>query len=211
MALKQLRVKLTGVSSLILHNGQMANPLNPFAKELKKLTGKRNKTDADLALIADLEWLSCWYYEDNQCDIAVGSNEILVGDYGRLVIPAHVLDATLINGAKKNKLGMQFKSGVFVDGDAELQIEPKKNLIEMQADKNFRFVSLETVQRARVVRTRPYLKNWSLPIDINYEDTIVDQAQIEQALDVSGRVVGLCERRPRHGRFTSEVLKNGSK
>src|SRR5262245_4789228 len=211
MALKQLTVRLMGFSQLILHNGLMANPLHPFAKQMKKLTSKRSKTDEDLALIADVEWLACWYYEDGKCDFVTDNNSVLVGDYGRLIMPGYVLESMLVNAAKKNKLGMQFKSGVFVDGDGELLITPEKSLTDMLADQNFRIVTLERVQQARVTRCRPYLKQWGVVFTISYEDTIVDKAQIEQALDVGGKIVGLCERRPRHGRFTFEVVKNGSK
>ena len=210
MALKQLKVKLTGDSQLILHNGLMANPLHPFAKQMKKLTSKRSKTDEDLALIGDVEWLACWYYEDGKCEFVTDNNQVVIGDYGRLIMPSYVLESMLVNAAKKNKLGMQFKSGVFVPDDGELLITPDKSLPEMLADQNFRLTTLERVQAARVVRTRPYLKQWAVVFTVSYEDTIVDKAQIEQALDVGGKIVGLCERRPRHGRFTFEVVKNGS-
>ncbi len=122
-----------------------------------------------------------------------------------MILPGHVVDAVLVNGAKKNKLGMQFKSGVFVDGDADLIIEPQKSIDALMLDQNFRMQSLETVNKARVVRTRPYLKQWQAAMLINFDDTVVNRAQIEQALEIAGRLVGCCERRPKFGRFTFTV------
>ena len=118
------------------------------------------------------------------------------------IVPANI---ALVNGAKKNKLGMQFKSGVFVDGDADLIIEPQKSIDALMLDQNFRMQSLETVNKARVVRTRPYLKQWQAAMLINFDDTVVNRAQIEQALEIAGRLVGCCERRPKFGRFTFTV------
>lgn len=174
---------------------------------MKELTSKRSKTDSDYEMIANLEWLSCWYYEDGLIELALNKNgnSIVIGEHGKLVIPAYVLDSLIVNGAKKNKLGMQFKSGVFVESDADLILEPQKSLSEMFADKNFRLTTLETVNKAKVVRTRPYMKNWKAKFAVNYDDTVVNAGQIEQSLEMAGRLVGLCERRPRYGRFTYEL------
>jgi len=39
----QVKLKLTGISPLIVHNGQLADPLNRFSKLMKAVTGKRKK------------------------------------------------------------------------------------------------------------------------------------------------------------------------
>jgi len=197
---------LTGAAPLILKNGWTANPLNKFALAMKEITSKKNKTEADHILLANVEWLGCWYYEDNQVEFAVGSNNVIIGDHGGLILPTTVIWGMIVNGAKKNKLGNQFKSGVFINADCSLDFEGKKDLSAMMADDNFRIVTIERVGTARVVRTRPYLKKWSVSPVINYDDTVVNRAQIDQALEVAGRLVGLCERRPSFGRFTYESL-----
>lgn len=192
---------------MIFHNIVLANPLSPIAKQMRELTSKRSKTDTDYQLIADFEWVAGWYYKDDEVEIQVNKNgnSIIVGNHGAPVIPDRIMDAVIVNGAKKNKLGMQFKSGVFVDGDAELIIEPQKNLMEMLKDKNFRLTTMETVARMKIPRTRPYLKKWKARFLLNYDDSIVNSAQIEQALEMAGRLVGICERRPKYGRFLAEI------
>lgn len=188
----------------------MASPLNPMAKKMKELTSKRNKTDADYELIANVEWLAGWY-TDGPIDIATDRNNLAIGDHGDLIIPDYILDAMMVNGAKKNKLGMQFKSGVFVDGDGELIFEGKNDgLDKLMSNPNYRLQTLETVNKARVLRTRPYLKQWQVRFTVIYDDTVVDRAAVEQSIEVAGRLVGLCERRPRLGRFTYAV-ENGKR
>lgn len=207
MAIQQMKIKLTGAASLILHNGWLANPLNKFARAIKEITSKKNKTDADHALIANLEWLGSWYYQDGQAEFALGSNQVVMGDHGELIIPARLPWAMLVNGAKKNRLGNEFKSTLIIERDASLEFEGKSDMASMMADENFRIVTLEKVKTSKVVRTRPYIKKWSVTFAITYDDTVVNRSQIDQSLEISGRLVGLCEQRPSYGRFSYEILK----
>jgi hypothetical protein len=204
MAMQQLKATIRGAAPMILKNGWTANPLNKFAMAVKEITSKKDKTEADHILLGNIEWLGCWYYADNAIEFAVGANQVIVGDYGELILPTTVLWGMIVNGAKKNKLGQLFKSGVFIQDDVPLEFKGKRGMSEMMADESLRIVTIERVGTARVVRTRPYLKEWSVTPTINYDDTVVNKAQIEQALEVAGRLVGLCERRPSFGRFTVE-------
>lgn len=172
---------------------------------MKEITSKKKKTEADLLLMGDLEWVASWYYEDDQIEIAINGNALVIGDYGRLVLPTRVIDAMLLNAAKKNRMGNEFKSGVFVEQDASLELEPKKSLTEMQTDPNFRIATMERIKASKILRTRPYLKNWKSTFVINYDNTVVNRTAIEQAIEVGSRLIGLCERRPKWGRFSFEI------
>ena len=52
---KFYEIEITGISDMIQHNGQLADPLNYFTKQLKAVTSKRPKTDADLEKMAEIE------------------------------------------------------------------------------------------------------------------------------------------------------------
>src|SRR5512147_548873 len=98
MAYQVRKYKLTGVVPLLMHNGQLANPINPIVKDIKKISGKRDKTEADLEELARLEWYGSLYLDE-----------------GRPCIPGEVLEATFLAGSKKKKKGPQAKAGVFCD------------------------------------------------------------------------------------------------
>ena len=87
--MKKLHITLNGTSPLIEHSPKCVNPLHPLAKEMKKYTSKRKKTEEDLIKVSDLEWESGVYWDDN------------LG----LVIPNECLAATILEGAKLNKNG----------------------------------------------------------------------------------------------------------
>ena len=100
--LRQLQVTIQGVSPLLLHNGQTADPTNKFARQLKEVSGKRKKTDEDYAEMSRIEWHAGLYANADQ----------------KIILPAVCIVASIIGGAKKSKLGSAFKSAVFVDADA---------------------------------------------------------------------------------------------
>ena len=50
--METLKIRLIGETPLMIHNNRLANPLNEYSRELKKLTKKRDKTDADVMEIS---------------------------------------------------------------------------------------------------------------------------------------------------------------
>ena len=84
-----LEVHIQGVVPLILHNGQLVNPLNPISKEMKKISSKRAKTESDYEELARLEFMGSLYLNEKK----------------EPVIPGECIEATLINAAKKSKKG----------------------------------------------------------------------------------------------------------
>jgi len=189
MAWQTLKYKLTSSADLIMHNGQMANPLNKWAKLMKQISSKRAKTDADFEEMARIEFLASLYMA------ADGP-----------VLPANVLDATLVNGAKKSKEGMIAKSGAFCLEHARLEYEGPRTAEELWADERFRHTALVRVGNAKVVRCRPVFNEWSAVVSVNIENTIVNPARVDDWWAVAGTQVGIGDWRPQHGRFQAQRL-----
>jgi tetrahydrodipicolinate N-succinyltransferase len=189
MAWQTLKYQLTSSSDMLFHNGQMANPLNKWAKLMKQISSRRAKTDADHEEIARIEFLASLYMA------ADGP-----------VIPAEVLDAVLINGAKKSKEGMTAKSGAFCLEHARLEYDGPRTADELWADERFRHISIVRVGQAKVVRTRPIFNKWSAIVSVNIETGIVNPARVDDWLTIAGTQVGIGDWRPQHGRFQAQRL-----
>ena len=71
-----------------------------------KISGKRIKTDADLEELARLEFQGSLYF----------------GKEGPF-LPAQVIEASIIDGAKKSKDGLKAKAGMFVEKGAILEYD----------------------------------------------------------------------------------------
>jgi hypothetical protein len=179
--------RITGVAPLILHNGQLADPLNYFNKEMKRISGKRHKTEADLAQLARLEWHGSLYLEG-----------------GKVCLPGEVLEAHLVEAAKKVKKGAQAKADLFCDGMFLLDYDGPGDLETMWADEAFRVTALVRVQRSRIVRTRPMFRRWSLSFEVLYNPSQLNLEEIAGFVRIGGEQIGLGDWRPRFGRYVME-------
>lgn len=189
MSYKRLAFKLTGVAPLVMHNGRLANPLDPISKALKAVTGKRAKTDADFEEMARIEFLGGLY----------------VGDDGPC-IPGELIEAVIIAAAKKVKRGPQAKAGLLSDGNHRLEYAGPREPDALWADERFRLVAGVRVGQARVMRTRPVFRDWSAEIFVDYLPGQLNPAEVAEMVRTAGEIVGLGDWRPRFGRFTAETL-----
>lgn len=194
--MKKLHVTLNGTTPLIEHSPKCVNPLHPIAKEMKKYTSKKKKTEEDLMIISDLEWESGVYWDDN------------IG----LVIPNECLAATFLAGAKMNKNGSAFQKYVhIIDSLAPLDIGEVQNYEVLKTDVRYRDVRSVCVMRARVIRTRPRFNTWRTEFDLMYDETKIDVDQIVLAIENAGSYVGLCEMRNMgYGRFAATAEEVGT-
>jgi len=189
MAWQTLKYRLTSDAPLIMHNGQTADPLNKWSKSLKQISSKRAKTDADHEEMARIEFMAGLYMNETGP-----------------IIPAHVVDALIINAAKKSREGPTAKSGCFCLEHAPLEYEGPRTADELWKDETFRFSSIVRVQSARVARMRPIFNKWSVVISLHVEDSLVNPTRIDEWLNVAGTQVGIGDWRPQYGRFTAERL-----
>jgi hypothetical protein len=170
-----------------MHNGQLADPLNKHAKEMRKISGKRKKTDADFEQLAKLEWFGSLYTAN-----------------GVPCLPGEMIEAGFIQAAQKNRRGQQAKAGTVSDGLWALEYDGPRSLDELWQREEFRLSVGVRVQRNRVIRTRPIFRQWAATVIIDFLPDQMDRADVIETMGVFGRVIGLGDWRPRFGRF--EVL-----
>lgn len=182
--LKRIEIGIEGVSPLLMHNSRLADPLNDYAIRLKEQTSKRNKTASDYEKVARIEWEGGAYFSD---------------DLG-LYLPGENTEAGICNAAKKNRLGMQAKTGVTVE-DAAIKHVGGKTLEALWKDKRFVDRRGVVVQRNRVIRTRLKIPTpWSARLVISFNDSVIEEKQVRQAVEVMG-TLGHLDGRPKFGRF----------
>lgn len=188
---KKLSYRLQSECALICHNGQLVDPLNRYSKMLKPITSKRSKTDADLAEIARIEWYASLYLNESKC----------------ICIPSDVFEATLINAAKKLRLGNQAKAGLFVVDHLSLKFDGSDLPIDelWERDQN-RLTKAVRVGSAKVMRTRFWLEDWEASAKVAFDPGLLNPQQVNQIVQVAGEAIGLCDWRPRFGRFQAKLI-----
>lgn len=183
------KFRLTGISPLLQHNGQLADPLNTWARALKEVTGKRMKTDADYEEAARLEWFGSLYTEN-----------------GKIVIPGRCMDATLINSAKKSKKGTQAKSALMCEANFIVEHDGPENLDDLWLDARFHQRVLMKVKGNGVMRTQPKFFPWAATIEVSFDTNQLNPKDIGGFVELGGVQIGICEGRPRYGRYKTQKL-----
>ena len=201
--------KLIGITPMLMHNGQTADPLNQFSKEMKRLSSKRNKTEEDLEQMSLVEWWAGLYL-DKQPKIIDGS--VTPQDGTKIVVPAHLLDSCVREGARKSKLGKQASAGCIVNADGAFSYGGESSLVEMSTDGFYIHRAAVKVGQSKVMRTRPVFSNWSVTFTTTVDTTVIEIDSIFGALQSAGKLIGIGDWRPgaprggSFGRFDVEAL-----
>lgn len=184
MAWSTVKYRLKSDAPLLVHNGLLASWKNPFTKAMAKINGKRKKTDADREELARLEFHGGLYQNgDGPC------------------IPADAIEAMLLGAAKRTREGQMAKSGMFCMRDAKLEYDGPRDAESLYADERFVHQAMVRVSMNKVLRTRPVFPEWELECLVQHEDTVVSRDRLDEWMKLAGVQVGLCDWRPRYGRF----------
>lgn len=181
-----LKLNISGVSPLMMHSDRLANPLAPETKAHKELTSKRKKTEEDHLAIARSEFLAGLYFSQRD------------GIY----VPGQNFDATFQAGAKLQKLGTAWKRGAVVMTDrAKLIYDGPKDPAKLWEDTQFVDCRGVKVGTAKVMRYRPVFMDWACEVELSYNPDVLDEQEVKKAISDAGALIGVCEYRPRFGRF----------
>lgn len=131
----------------------------------------------------------------------------LYADDGKIILPSEVLEAAFLGGAKKIKAGQKVQAGMFVEENALLEFEGSDLSIDQlwERDTN-RFTVGVRIQRAKIMRTRFIAKSWKALIKVVFDDSLLNKSEISEIISITGSQVGLCDWRPKFGRFTSKEV-----
>jgi hypothetical protein len=182
---------IKGVLPCLMHNGQLADPLNKFSKEIKKLTGLRKRTDAQIWEIARLEFLGGLYCNSH-------------GPYW----PAENIKTMLKNAAKRVKLGTTVDSAVLVEGDCPLIYNGPKDPDELW-EKQWYLRTGCGNKGNTIIRTRPKFDNWAIKFTTLIRTSLLNVEQMDEIVEIS-TMEGLSDWRPRYGRFVVTAIDGKS-
>ncbi|MBF0334590.1 MAG: hypothetical protein HQL40_13250 [Alphaproteobacteria bacterium] len=184
MSHKCLNVTIIGASPLLMHNGQMADPLNPWAVRMKSVSGKRAKVGVDHEEMARIEFLGSLYLQA-----------------GEPVIPGEIIEKALVEGGQTRRSGRKVRAAVLCDRNYRLNYDGPRAPEALWEDPRFRLRAPVVINRNRVMRTRPRFDHWSADIEIKYLPNMVDAKDLLDFLRIVGEQIGICDWRPRFGRF----------
>lgn len=169
----------------------------------KSRAQKGGKTDEELSLEYLNEWRKRTYF-----NAAVG-----------VYIPAENIEAMLTEAARKFKLGKEFTAGVIVNGDGEMSpvmvpngngLKPIKTLDEIEKngwiDRRNVNGNPNAKKKVMVGRSRTRIPaGWQLTFTAFVDIDGFSRETFEKILEHAGARIGLCDWRPKYGRFEATI------
>lgn len=188
----EFTITLTGTQALLMHNARLANPLDDAAKAVKRLTGKRTKTEDDYLELARVEFAGGLYLDPD----------------GGPYVPADNIWRCLQDAAKKVKKGVKVKEGVLITTLVNpLAYSGPREVDALWKSGNFHHFASAKVGMQRVNRCRPFFRDWKVDAEGIIDTNILELEELVQIADIAGQQIGLGDWRPKYGRFTAQVTE----
>lgn len=180
---------------LLMHNAQLSDPLNHFTQKLKEANQvpSKRRTDNDHEMIAQAEMRGGLYFDP------------AIGPY----LPGDLLMASLKKAAGLSRDGQTIVRGILEMSDAPLVYTGPRDIEVIAKDANFRNRTSVGVNASRVIRTRPWFREWSATFEAIIDETMLDLDDLQRHTETSGNYMGIGDWRPKFGKFTAVITKLG--
>lgn len=185
-----MSLRLTGTRPLLMHHGRLADARNEATIALRNLR-RGPHTEASRDQADKLEWLGGLYTDLR----------------GNIVLMEDMILAACVEGAKYIRRADQVRAAVV--GAAPyfaLEYEGPKDLQQLYATGRFADRRGVKTARGRVMRTRPRFDEWTCPLTLIVDESVLDPRDVVTAFEYAGRAVGIGDFRPRFGRFDVELI-----
>lgn len=188
-----IRLELTGTSPLLCHNIALADPENPFTREIASYTAKRKKTDDDRREVGRLEWFGGLYLD------TAG---------GKPVMPAANIRKSIINAGTITRQGKQVERALsFDEMHVPIVHSGPADLNALHADPTFTDRAAVGISGKRVMRIRPKFPTWALIASAYLLPDVMDIDEFARVADRAGKAIGLGDNRVGgFGRFSINVI-----
>jgi hypothetical protein len=192
--LKQIKVRIVGTQPIIMHSGELADPIAPCTVTLKRLCeerkAKKKQGDPENEMeVARAEWNGGLWYDD-------------MNEYP--ILPSDAIEGAIRDGAKATKRGKAAAAGVRcvqTDGARLLYDGPTKRKAmfdAVRADGRKSFVDRRgvVIGKVRVIRTRPRFNQWACDFTIQVDTGTIASQHVRDAIVEAGIRCGIGDYRP---------------
>lgn len=194
--IKEFKCRIVGVRPLIVHNVQLADPLNDYTRRIGELTAMSSKAkkQEDIQLkIARIEFEGSMYLDENR----------------RQVMPCDNILRAIRDGGAEQRNGKKLEAVVsLVEDLIPIEYKGPTDIDEMfdatgPLGHIYRFRKQAKPRGQGVVlRTRPRFPEWALTFTVQLVlGAGIGEKNVKDAIEDAGRLKGLGDWRPRYGLF----------
>ena len=195
MSIQTAKITYTGISTLLVNNPQMADPLNHYKKLIGVPQKKRVKTDEDHLLIRDIEVRAKIYWDKDL----------------KIYVPGSWVAASIAQASfKLEKISKaDIRGSVFVvDPKLKLQytgIEKVKAPEDIVKNSEFHLIQNLKQGQVRVAKASPVFSDWSFEVVIEFDNSMIEPVALERIIVHAAKYMGFGDFRPTFGRATASV------
>jgi hypothetical protein len=189
--LGQVTLTFEGTAALVMHSARTVDPFDPLTKQIKSITSKRKKTEEDQELIRRLEW-EAGLYMDND-----------LGPY----VPAENIERCFRDAGSVTRDGKNVQRAFLIEDDRLPLLYRGPRDVSGLWDGEYTLTKPVRVQSARTLRCRPLFREWSLEFVGRLDESLLDFDAFKTIVARAGQMIGLCDFRPRYGRFEAKVAR----
>lgn len=184
---------LTGETTLLMKNVQLADPDNEFVRELSRLNALKSKITDDQRAERDyLKWRGALYWDDIDGPI----------------LPAANVFRSIQQGAALTRQGKDIERGLILHGlHARLDFDGKRDLAALWNNGAGPHVDrrMATVNRAPVVNVRPAFPQWGAVFSFDLDEDVLSLDDFQWIAERAGRLVHVGDYRRFFGSYSVTV------
>ena len=190
----QITVSAVGTKPLLLHNVDLANPLNPWARKMADLRGtpSKRRTEKWHEEMAYVSFMGAFY------DIP---------DINGPALPAENVRRSLIDAAKASRLGTQVQRALMVTTPAiPLIFDGPKDPEKMWETGNFHLTRMIRGTGGASPTTYPIFREWAVKVPFYLDESLLNVRDLTEIAERAGRIEGLgASRKQGYGRYQALI------
>jgi hypothetical protein len=190
----QITIKAVGTKPLLLHNVDLANPLNPWARKMTDLRGtpSKRRTEKWHEEMAYVGFMGAFY------DIP---------EINGAAIPAENMRRSLISAAKATRRGMQAQRALLVSSPAAALIyDGPRTPQDMWDAGTWHLTRMIRSSSGASPTTYPIFREWALRVPLELDEDTLSVRDLTEIAERAGRIEGLgASRTQGYGRYDALI------
>lgn len=188
-----MKIKLTGTSTLLMHNVQLGDPDNEYVRQIAELNSLRGRITDEQRKERDwLKFRGGLYYDKTAGPI----------------LPAANVFRSIQQAAALTRNGRDIERGmVMLDEFSELNYVGPRKPEDMFGDGTTQFVDrrMAKVNRAPIVAIRPRFEEWSAEFRFDLDEEVMNPRDFALVAEKAGRMIHVGDYRRFFGSYSVEI------
>lgn len=190
----EITIKAVGTKPLLLHNVDLANPLNPWARKMADLRGTPSKRRTEK-----------WHEEMAYCNFMGAFYD--APEVDSIALPCENLRRSIIGAAKAQRLGATVERALMVTVAAvPLIYDGPKSPQQLWDGGQHHLTRMIRGSGGASPTTYPMFREWAVRVPLELDESVLNLRDLKEIAERAGRIEGLgASRKQGYGRYDALI------